>query len=126
MYKFEIEVSGGLEEVYGKMFKLLKDSGFVILSYVDVREILRKTVNKDIDPLYILNICKPIAADEFISTSYETSMFIPCKIVLHQVGEKTRVSLQLISPQIEKFTDMPTDAARKYENEIIEVLRRLG
>ncbi|KAA8923389.1 DUF302 domain-containing protein [Thermoplasma sp.] len=125
MYKFDMDVNGSLEEVYGRIFKVLKDAGYVMLSYVDVAEILARTMNKKIDPLYILNVCKPVAANEFINESYETSMFIPCKLVLHQTGDKTTVSLQLISPQIEAFTDLPTDVARKYENEIIEVLKKI-
>ncbi|CAC11673.1 conserved hypothetical protein [Thermoplasma acidophilum] len=125
MYKFEIDIQGNLEEVYGRIFSVLKQAGYIILSYVDVAEILQRTMQKKIDPLYILNICKPAAANEFISESYETSMFIPCKLVLHQMGENTRVSLQLISPQIETFTDLSTDVAKKYENEIVDILKKM-
>ncbi|WP_162009542.1 DUF302 domain-containing protein [Thermoplasma volcanium] len=123
MYKYERKVNGTVEEVYGKLFTELKKRGYVVLSYIDVAQILKNALKKDVDPYYILNVCKPSAADEILSVSRDYGLFLPCKIVLKGEGDKVTISMQYVSTQINDYMGQDGNVAVKYEKEIEEAIK---
>ena len=47
MYKFERILNMDVDKAYGKLSQGLKEKGYVILSYVDVKEIIKNKFNED-------------------------------------------------------------------------------
>ncbi len=125
MYKYEVTVNEDADHVYGKLSQLLKSKGYVILSYVDMGEILKKTLQKEIGEYYILNICKPQAASEFLDVSMDMGLFLPCKITIRKHQSGSKVVFQLLTSQVKEFMNFDLVQAQKYEKEISDVLDQL-
>ena len=125
MYSFEKTVKTDAESVYGKLASGLKNAGYIILSYVDVKQILENNFNTPYRPYFILNVCKPEAARDLIEENEEIGLFIPCKIVLIEKDGETRVLMLRVSELSRNYLNLDGKTAEKYENELIEVLKAL-
>lgn len=125
MYSYERTIKNDAESVYGKLASSLKNAGYIILSYVDVKQILENNFKLKASPYFILNVCKPEAAKELIGENEEMGLFLPCKIVLIEKGQETRVLMLKVSEMARTHLNMDGKTAEKYENELIEVLKAL-
>ncbi len=124
MYSFEKTYNKGAEAIFGELHRKLKEKDMVILSYIDVKEIFSK-MKEDIEPYYILDVCYPPAAVELIHENVDIGAFIPCKIVIIQKGDKTKVLMPKPSVQSREYLGTDGKIAEKYENIIIGVLEEL-
>ena len=126
MFKFEREIGLDIEKSYLKVTQKLKDAGFVVLSYVDVKEIIKNKFGEDFPGYYILDVCKPAAARELISSNHDYGLFLPCKVTLESTGEgRTVVKMLLVSELAEKYLGADPERPRAYEAELMEALNAL-
>ncbi len=121
MYSYERTIEKNAENTFGELHRALKERDWLILSYVDVKEVVKK-MNKEIEPYYILDVCYPKAALELITDNPDMGAFIPCKLVLMQQGNKTRILMPKPSVQAKDYLNSDGEIAKKYENILIEVL----
>jgi len=124
MYSYEKTVEKSAEDTFGDLHKVLKKENWIILSYIDVKEMFKK-MNKEIEPYYILDICYPPAAPELIFDNPDIGAFIPCKIVLIQNGNKTRILMPKPSVQAKDYLNSNGEIAKKYEDMLIDILDKL-
>lgn len=125
MYSYEKTFNTDAEEIFGKIHKLLKEANWLILSYVDVKEVFTK-MDKSIDPYYILDVCYPPAAVDLIHDNEDIGAFIPCKIVLIQHGKSTRLIMPKPSVLSKEYLDTDGKVAEKYETALIEILDKIN
>ncbi len=124
-YSYEKSFETDAENIFGQLHKILKEENWIILSYVDVKEIFNK-MNKKIDPYYILDVCYPPAAVELILDNEEIGSFIPCKIVLAQHGNKTRLIMPKPSVQSRDYLNNDGKIAEKYESMLIDIINKIN
>lgn len=122
MYSYEKTVGKDPETVFGELFSKLKDAGYIVLSFVDVKEIIKKNYNEDFPFYSIMNVCKPQAAKELITLSEELGLFLPCKIVVTGNENNTRIMMLRVSEMARVHLKLSGEEAEKYEEELIEVL----
>ena len=122
MYKFEREVDIDVDKSFLKISQNLKEKGFVVLSYVDVKEIIKNKFGEDFPGYYILDVCKPAAARELISSNSDYGLFLPCKIVIEGKGKGSMVKMLLVSEMAKSYLGEDTSRPRSYEKELEEVL----
>lgn len=125
MYSYEKTVEEDAESVFGKLFAKLKDAGYIVLSYVDVKEIIKKNYNEEFPVYFIMNVCKPAAAKELITISEDYGLFLPCKIVVAEKDKKTKVMMLKVSEMARAHLNTEGKEAEKYEEELIGVLDAL-
>lgn len=125
MYKFSKNIDIGAEKAFGAVSARLKDSGFVVLSYVDVKEIIRNKFNEDFPFYFILDVCKPSAARELISRNSDYGLFLPCKVVIEGDERQSRLVMLRVSEMAESHLSESGKYALKYENELIEALESI-
>ncbi len=125
MYKFERELDLEIDKAFLKTTKELKEKGYVVLSYVDVKEMFSKNFGDDFPGYYILNVCKPAAAREMIPSNSDYGLFLPCKVVLAANGNKTTLKMLLVSELVSSYIDADPSVPEKYEQELIGVLQSL-
>lgn len=125
MYKFEKELDLEIDKAFLKVTKDLKESGYVVLSYVDIKEILNKNFGEEFPGYYILNVCKPIAAKEMISRNPDYGLFLPCKVVLTENGGKTTLKMLIVSELASTYLKEDASLPQKYEKELIGILEKL-
>ena len=121
MYSYERTIEKNAETTFGELHKALKEKDWLILSYVDVKEMFKK-MNKEIEPYYILDVCYPKAALELITDNPDIGAFIPCKLVLMQKGNKTRILMPKPSVQAKEYLNSSGEIAKKYENTLTEII----
>ena len=124
MYSYEKTINKSAEEIFGQIHKLLKEANWIIISYVDLKEIFTK-MQKTIEPYYILDVCFPPAAVELLNDNEDIGAFIPCKVVLIQHGEKTKVLMVKPSVLSKEYLDSDGKVAEKYETALINILDKL-
>ena len=122
-FSFEMELKEDAEEVYGKIFKALKEKSWIMLSFVDAKQIIEKNFNQAFPTYYILNVCKPIAAKELLTENMDFGLFLPCKVTVYKTETGTKVSVLKVSRMDREHLGGNGNTAEKYENELIEVLK---
>ncbi len=125
MISHERSVDAGIEDTFGKLSAELKEGGYVLLSYVDAKEILTKNFGGERPGYYILNVCKPQAALELLGENEDYGLFLPCKIVLIEKGKNTRVLMLRVSELGRKYLGSDGKTAEGFEEELISVINRL-
>lgn len=125
MYKFERELDLDIDKAFLKTSQLLKEKGYVVLSYVDVKEIISKNFGEDFPGYYIMNVCKPSAAREMISSNPDYGLFLPCKIVLESKGGKSVIKMLVVSELASTYLKVDPSVPQGYEKELIEVLNTI-
>lgn len=125
MYKYERNLEIGAEKAFGAVSKQLKESNYVILSYVDVKEIIKNKFGEDFPFYFILDVCKPAAARELISRNHDYGLFLPCKIVIRGNGDNSVVSMLRVSEMAESHLSDSKEHALKYEEELIAALESI-
>ena len=125
MYSYEKIFNKDAEEIFGKIHRMLKDANWLILSYVDVKEMFNK-MNKPLDPYYILDVCYPPAAVDIIHDNEDIGAFIPCKVVLIQHGNSTKLIMPKPSVLSKEYLDTDGKVAEKYEKALIEILDKIN
>ncbi len=102
----------------------LKENNWVIMSYIDVKEIFSKMKEK-LNPYYILDVCFPPAAVELIRDSIDIGAFIPCKLVLIENDGKTRILMPKPSVFSREYLNSDGKIAEKYESALIELINKI-
>lgn len=125
MYKYERELNMSAEKAFGEISKNLKETGFVLLSYVDIKEIIHNKFGEDFPYYFLLDVCKPAAARELIGRNRDYGLFLPCKIVIEGDETKCKMKLLRVSEMAEKHLDESKEYALKYEEELVSAIEKI-
>lgn len=125
MLSYERMVENDVENTFGNLSAELKKAGYIVLSFVDVKEILTKNFGGENPGYYILNVCKPPAARDLLQENEDMGLLIPCKIVLIEKPSGTRVMMLRVSELAQKYLGSDGKKAEFYEEELISVLEKL-
>ncbi len=122
-YKFERVISDSVDKVFARLSQRLKDAGYVILSLVDVKETLSNSgLDKNFKPFYILDVCKPKAAQLLIGSNDEYGLLLPCKIMLTSKGSGTVVEMLRVSEIASHYLNEDRGKAAQFEKELISAI----
>ncbi len=86
-YYFTKTVKGELNEVRDKITKALSEQGFGVLTEINIQNIFKKKLSKDIHPYVILGACSPADAFDAIEADDKIGTMLPCNVVLQQKEE---------------------------------------
>lgn len=121
MYSYEKDFDLDVETTYGKISHALKDNGFIILSYVDMKQILESHFKEKFRKYYILNVCNPTAAKEIMAEDQRMGLFIPCKMSIYETDNGSHVSFLYVSALAHDYLDRDS-VATKYEKEMLSII----
>ncbi len=124
-YSYHRTVKMSADKCFLKISSKVKEIGFVLLSYVDMQEIMKKNFSDEFHPYYILEVCKPAAAREMIGMNEEYGLFLPCKIVITERNGATELMLARVSRQSGDYLSADPGVARKYEDELTGMLEEI-
>lgn len=92
-YGLRTFVSGTFEEVKEKTLAAFKESGFGMLTEIDVKATLKTKLDVDLEPNTILGMCNPQMAHQAMGMEPDLGLLLPCNVVIRQEEEgKFRVS----------------------------------
>ncbi|MFG1415562.1 MAG: DUF302 domain-containing protein [Thermoplasmataceae archaeon] len=125
-YKYERVLPDSVEKVFSKLSQKLKESGYVILSIVDVKETLKNSgLDPDFKPFYILDVCKPKAAQAMIGSNDEYGLLLPCRIMITKKGDKTLLGMLRVSEIASKYLKEEREKALQFERELIDSMNSI-
>ena len=118
MFYASREFNADLEDVMSSFLVHIKKDGFVIIADVNVTNILKNALNFEFKDYHILEICKPAAAKEIIEQDDLNGLFVPCKMIIFQVGEVTKIRVLSVSQITDQVYPKASALIKKFEREL--------
>lgn len=120
---YTVKTTLSMDETITSLEDNLKQSGYGVLSKIDVMRILKEKNSQEIEPYVILNVCSPVHAGEAMERHRELGIILPCKISVHD--ENGRTELSLLRPTtamaMTGISDM-NEFAQAVEKELMECM----
>lgn len=85
MYSFNKELPGTVEDVAERVTQALAKEGFGVLTKIDVKETMKKKIDKDIAPYLILGACNPNFAYQALQSEPHIGTMLPCNVIIREV-----------------------------------------
>ncbi len=98
-YYFSKTVEGTVESVTVRLKEVLKSEGFGVVTEIDMDKTLKEKIDVDYKPYRILGVCNATYAYQTLKIEENIGVFLPCKMVIKQVDEKT-VEVVSVNPSV--------------------------
>jgi uncharacterized protein (DUF302 family) len=66
--------------------------GFGVIAEIDFRDALQRSLDKDVGPYWLLEICNPNLADRALAADRKAGLLMPCKVAVWQEGRDAVVA----------------------------------
>jgi uncharacterized protein (DUF302 family) len=96
-YYFNKTLKISFEEAVPKVTEELKKEGFGIMTEIDVREAIKKKLNKDFRKYRILGACNPPFAYEALQAEDKIGTMLPCNVIVQETSDG-QVEVAAIDP----------------------------
>ncbi|MEC8839703.1 MAG: DUF302 domain-containing protein [Candidatus Neomarinimicrobiota bacterium] len=81
-YGYQRTVQLSFEDADNRIRETLEENGFGVLTEIDVKNTLKKKLDKDFQKYTILGACNPPLAFEALSDEQAIGLLLPCNVVL--------------------------------------------
>ena len=75
----------------------LQKEGFGVLTEIDVKETIKKKLDKDFRNYVILGACNPPLAYQALTTEVEVGLLLPCNVIVYE-GDDGKTVISAINP----------------------------
>src|SRR5690606_5920709 len=82
----------GVDDVDARTRKALADQGFGVLTEIDVKATMKKTLDVEMPAYRILGACNPKMAHKAIGIEPRVGAMLPCNVILHEVEGGVEIS----------------------------------
>ena len=96
-YYFNKTLNEDFDKVIEKVTEELKNEGFGILTEIDVKETLKKTLDVDFKKYKILGACNPPYAHKALEAEDKIGTMLPCNVIVQEIEEGT-VEVAAVNP----------------------------
>lgn len=87
-YGFSTALDATYEEAVKKVTDALKKEGFGVLTEIDVKETLKKKLDKDFRRYVILGACNPPYAYQSLEMDLDVGLLLPCNVVVYETDDR--------------------------------------
>lgn len=96
-YHFSITVDSTFDDAIENITASLKESGFGVLTTIDVQSALKEKIGAEILPYTILGACNPSLAHQALQVENKIGTMLPCNVVVQQ-REDGRIEVSAVDP----------------------------
>ena len=96
-YYFSKTLGISFDEALVRVTEELKKEGFGILTEIDVKETMKKTMNVDFRKYKILGACNPSLAHKAIQAEDKIGTMLPCNVIVQELSEG-KIEVAAIDP----------------------------
>ena len=111
------------EEAVSRVTEALKDEGFGVLTEIDVKSTLKKTLDVDFRKYVILGACNPPYAYRTLQTDLNVGLFLPCNVIVYETDDK-KVCVSAFNP-MSALGVLKNENLEKIGEEVSEKLKRV-
>ena len=86
-YHFTKSVSLSFEQAIDEVTEALKESGFGVLTTIDVKATLKKKLDVDFRPYMILGACNPHFAYKALQSEDKIGTMLPCNVLVQETTD---------------------------------------
>ena len=83
-YGIRTTVNTTYEETIPKVTEALKKEGFGILTEINVKETIKKKLDKEFPKYIILGACNPALAYRALTDETEIGLLLPCNVIVYE------------------------------------------
>lgn len=98
-YGIKRTVDLSYEEAIARVTETLKEQGFGILTEIDVKQTLKKKLDKDVAPYIILGACNPPLAHQALTQEQDIGLLLPCNVVVYEDTKTKKTVVGAIDPE---------------------------
>ncbi len=127
-FTLQAVVDGSFDDVVSATRSALAESGFGVLTEIDVRQTLHDKLGVDVPPQVILGACRPELAHRAISADQSIAAVLPCNVVVRAVDDRT-TEVEAIDPEAmlqlspnPALVDIAADARRRLATALASLL----
>jgi uncharacterized protein (DUF302 family) len=88
-YTMGVTLDRGYDNAVSAVRAALADSGFGVLTEIDVRATLKNKLDVDVSAQVILGACRPQLAHRAMQADPSISTLLPCNVVVRDLGDGT-------------------------------------
>jgi uncharacterized protein (DUF302 family) len=122
-YYFNKTLNISFDDAITKVTEELKNEGFGILTEIDVKEAMKKKLNKDFRKYKILGACNPPFAYKALLTEDKIGTMLPCNVIVQEL-DSGNVEVAAIDP-IASMQAVDNPSLGDIANEISEKLKKV-
>lgn len=86
-YAFSTVLDTSYDDAIGKVKAALKEEGFGVLTEIDVKETLKKKLNKEFRKYVILGACNPPYAHRSLVADLDVGLLLPCNVIVYETDD---------------------------------------
>ena len=86
-FAFSTVLDMSYDEAISKVTDALKEEGFGVLTEIDVKETLKKKMDKDFRRYVILGACNPPYAYRSLEADLNVGLLLPCNIIVYETDD---------------------------------------
>jgi uncharacterized protein (DUF302 family) len=84
-------------EARDRLMHALEQAGFSVLAEIDLADLLRRRADRELEPNFIIEVCRPELAIRALAVSSDASLLMPCKLAVWKEGRGATVGM--LSPR---------------------------
>ena len=105
MFHYTVETDQTVEQAIESLENSLKEEKFGVLWQFDIKNTLQKKGFEFDQSYQVLEVCNPQEAQRILSENKLVGYFLPCKIVVYEDGDKTKIGLPKPTALIQMVED---------------------
>jgi uncharacterized protein (DUF302 family) len=122
-YAFSILLNASYEDAVSQVRAALGKEGFGVLTEIDVRETLKKKLDKEFRRYVILGACNPHYAYRSLQSDLDVGLLLPCNVIVYETDD-SKAYVAAINP-VSALEVIQNRELREIAREVSEKLRRV-
>ena len=121
-YAFSTVLNTIYEDAISRVTDALKEEGFGILTEIDVKETLKKKLDREFRKYVILGACNPPFAYRSLNADLDVGLLLPCNVIVYETDDG-KAYVAAINP-ISALEVIQSQELRNIAEEVSEKLKR--
>jgi uncharacterized protein (DUF302 family) len=122
-YAFSAVLNTTYEDAVSRVRNVLKEEGFGVLTEIDVKDTLKKKLNKEFRKYIILGACNPPYAYQALEADLDVGLLLPCNVIVYETDDK-KAYVAAINP-VSALETIKSPALEKIARQVTEKIRRV-
>lgn len=121
-YAFSTVLNTIYEDAISRVTDALKEEGFGVLTEIDVKETLKKKLDREFRKYVILGACNPPFAYRSLNADLDVGLLLPCNVIVYETDDG-KAYVAAINP-ISALEIIQSQELRSIAEEVSEKLKR--